>query len=101
VVHPRAGEATMRDVAAAIGRSLGIPCESWTIEEAAAAWGETFAQDALGSNCRIIGTRSRAYYDWSPAQPDLLWELEHGSYRGGQAEVAGMVSSLAQRHDRR
>jgi nucleoside-diphosphate-sugar epimerase len=95
VVHPCGGEATMGDVAAAIGRSLGVPCESWAVEQATAAWGEIFAQDAIGSNCRMIGTKSRAYYDWSPTRPDLLWELEHGSYRGGQAEAASSVSSLA------
>ena len=85
VIHPCAGEATMQDVAAAIGRSLGVPSESWTIEQAVTAWGDIFAQDAIGSNCRMIGTRSRAYYDWTPTGPDLLWELEHGSYRGQQS----------------
>ncbi|HWU90799.1 MAG TPA: NAD-dependent epimerase/dehydratase family protein [Kofleriaceae bacterium] len=95
VVHPCGGEATMRVVAAAIGRSLGIPCESWTVEQAATVWNETFAQDAIGSNCRMIGTKSRAYYEWSPTRPDLLWDLEYGSYRGGQAEAATSVSSLA------
>jgi nucleoside-diphosphate-sugar epimerase len=76
------GENSMREVCAAIGRMLGQDgtTDSITVEEAAAEWGESPANDTMGSNSRVRARRARAELGWTPSGPSLIEEIEHGCY---------------------
>ncbi len=76
------GENSMREVCAAIGRSLGQDgrTESMTLEEASAEWGAGPANNTMGSNSRVRAARARQELGWAPAAPSLLEELEGGCY---------------------
>lgn len=76
------GEASMCELAAAVGRMLGLGTEtqSMTIEEAAAEWGEGAAIYTMGSNSRVRAKRARQELGWSPEGPSLLDEIERGCY---------------------
>jgi nucleoside-diphosphate-sugar epimerase len=76
------GEASMKDVAAAIGRLLGLGAATreWPIEEALASWGPS-AYTSYGSNSRVSGLKARRLLGWAPKGPRLLDDIEHGSYR--------------------
>lgn len=66
------GEASFRDMAAAIARALGVAGpEPWPVEEAAAEWGLARAVHTLGSNCRVRGPRARQL-GWQPRRPPVL-----------------------------
>jgi nucleoside-diphosphate-sugar epimerase len=71
------GEATMRELAAAIGRRLGLgeETEPWPIEEAFRAWGSA-AYTSLGSNSRIRADKARAMLGWAPSGPPLIETVE-------------------------
>lgn len=75
-----AGETTPRQVAEAIGRLIGHPERTRAVppDEADsipyARW--------LGGATRVSAHRARTLLGWRPAGPDLLDDLEHGSYRG-------------------
>jgi len=78
-VHAVAEEGiATRDIAQAIGDSLGVPVESVAPEEAAAhfGWiGAFFAFDAPASS-----ERTRALLGWEPTHPTLLEDLAAGAY---------------------
>ena len=76
------GEASFRDIAAAIGRMLGFRgrTKDWPPEEAIRRWGERAAW-TFGSNCRVRGRRARAELDWRPSRPSVIEEIERGSHR--------------------
>ncbi len=76
------GENSMREVGAAIGRSLGQDgrTEAMTLEEASAEWGAGPASNTMGSNSRVRAARARQELGWAPAAPSLLEELEGGCY---------------------
>lgn len=60
------GEASFRDIVAAIGRRLGLgEPQPWPIEDAIREWGPDRATYALGSNSRVRGRRARAL-GWAP-----------------------------------
>lgn len=82
-----AGEVSMREVCAAIGRMLGLgsETESMSIDEAAAEWGDGAARDTMGSNSRVRSMRARAELGWMPAGPSLMDEIERGCYAEGGA----------------
>ena len=77
--HAASGEETMRDLAGAVGRLLGLgKPASWGLEEAI-AWGGYAA--GLGSNSRISADKASAVLGWTPRRPSALADIEHGSYR--------------------
>lgn len=76
------GEAVWKDIAAAIGRMLGLgdKTEDWPIEEAARAWGPG-AITSYGSNCRVRSWKAYKMLGWAPKGRPLFEEIEHGCYR--------------------
>jgi len=67
-----------RDIAAVIGRRLGLPVISKSPDQAAAhfGWFAHFATiDALASS-----ERTRAELGWTPTQPGLLADLDQPYY---------------------
>jgi nucleoside-diphosphate-sugar epimerase len=69
-----------RDIAALIGRRLGLPVVSKTMEEAEThfGWIGVFAGMDAASSSR----RTRETLGWRPEQPNLLADLESGRYFG-------------------
>ena len=61
----------MRDMAAVIGRRLGLPVESWPVEEFG-PFGPIFAMDQPAS-----GAHARDALGWTPTHPGLLADLEN------------------------
>lgn len=61
----------VRDIAAVIGRRLGVPVES-VPQESFGALGPIFAADQPSSSAR-----TRAELGWTPTQPSLLADLEN------------------------
>ncbi len=78
------GENAMRDVCAAIGKTLGYGegTTEMTLAEAAGHWGEGPANDTMGSNSRVRALRARAELGWEPNGPSLIEEIESGCYAG-------------------
>lgn len=67
-MYVESGEETLGNIAGAVAARLGLgPAQSWSAEEAIAAWGRNLAVLSLGSNSRV---RCRAAVDlgWSPTQ---------------------------------
>jgi nucleoside-diphosphate-sugar epimerase len=79
------GEASMREVAGAIGRLLGLgPPEAWPMAEAVREWGmPAFA--TFASNSRVSALKARAMLGWRPRGLGLLEDIEQGSYRKAPA----------------
>ena len=70
------GEASFRDIVAAIGRRLGLgEPRPWPIEDAIREWGPDRATYALGSNSRVRGRRARAL-GWTPRHGSVLGWIE-------------------------
>ena len=67
-----------RQIAEAIGRGLGVPVASKTAEEAAEHFGWFAAFAVL--DCPASSAQTRKELGWSPVQPGLLADLEHGTY---------------------
>lgn len=66
------GEASFRELVAAMARALGVGGpEALPVEEAIALWGFERAVYALGSNSRVRGRRSREL-GWRPRQVGVL-----------------------------
>ena len=76
------GEASMRDLAGAINRLLGLESdpEPWSHDEAVRRWGPAAAH-AMGGNSRVSGAKARAMLGWQPAQAGMLDDVVEGSYR--------------------
>jgi len=81
------GEASMKSVAQAISRMLGMDgrTEAWPLDAAIAAWGRETAEFTFASNSRVRAVKARRVLDWSPEGPPLLLDIEHGSYRRAHA----------------
>jgi nucleoside-diphosphate-sugar epimerase len=77
------GEASMKSVAQAISRMLGMDgsTEAWPLDEAITAWGRESAEFTFASNSRVRAVKACRELDWSPEGPPLLLDIEHGSYR--------------------
>ena len=67
------GEASFRDMSAAIARALqlGEP-QDWPLEQAKEEWGYEMASYGLGSNSRVRGERARRQLGWAPHRPPVL-----------------------------
>ena len=69
-----------REIAAAIGRSLGLPVTSVAPEDAVAhfGWiGSFFALDLAASS-----TLTQQRFGWTPTGPTLLEDIDAGAYPG-------------------
>ncbi len=67
-MYVESGEAALGEIAAAIATRLGLGApQSWSAEEAVAAWGRAAAVFSLGSNSRVRG-RAAAALGWAPAR---------------------------------
>ncbi|GGL05985.1 oxidoreductase [Mangrovihabitans endophyticus] len=81
-VHAVAEEGVpTRDIAEAIGRGLGLPVKSVSAEEADEhfGWiGRFFGADVPASNAA-----TRKLFDWHPAQPGIIDDLDAGHYFKG------------------
>ena len=81
VLHAVAGEPiTMREIVAAISRTLGYGgrIEAWAIEEAHQQYGDL--ADSIASEKRLSAGRTKALLGWTPEAPSIIDELQHGSY---------------------
>jgi len=67
------GEASFRDMSAAIARALdlGEP-QDWPLDQAKEEWGYEMASYALGSNSRVRGQRARTQLGWKPHGPSVF-----------------------------
>lgn len=82
LLHGASGEAVrVRHIADAANRAVGAgPCLSpLTLEDARKTMGPI--ADALTMDQRVSGTRARRILGWSPHRPELLDDIENGSYR--------------------
>ncbi|WP_345813669.1 NAD-dependent epimerase/dehydratase family protein [Paraburkholderia sp. PREW-6R] len=72
------GEASYRDMSAAIARAmkLGEP-QDWPLEEAVKEWGYEMASYGLGSNSRVRGERARTLLGWQPKRTSVIDWIEH------------------------
>lgn len=77
------GECRLRDIAAAISRTLGFGGATRTIsiDEATDRWGAEAAHFAFGSNSRVSSEKARRMLGWSPCRSSLIEEIEGGCYR--------------------
>lgn len=65
------GEASLLEIALAIGRRHALPVKSIDIATAGALWGDGMARFGLGSNSRVRAIAARAI-GWQPRGPGLL-----------------------------
>jgi nucleoside-diphosphate-sugar epimerase len=66
-MYVESGEAALGEIAAAIATRLGLgAAQSWSAEQAIAAWGRAMAVFSLGSNSRVRG-KAAAALGWAPA----------------------------------
>jgi nucleoside-diphosphate-sugar epimerase len=72
------GEASFRDMSAAIARAmkLGEP-QDWPLEDAQKEWGYEMASYGLGSNSRVRGERARKLLGWQPKRTSVIDWIEH------------------------
>jgi nucleoside-diphosphate-sugar epimerase len=67
------GEASFRDMTAAMARALGMgEAQDWPLEQAKEEWGYEMASYGLGSNSRVRGKRGREQLGWKPHRPPVL-----------------------------
>lgn len=67
------GEASFRDMTAAMARALGFgEAQDWPLEQAKEEWGYEMASYGLGSNSRVRGKRGREQLGWKPHRPSVL-----------------------------
>jgi nucleoside-diphosphate-sugar epimerase len=78
------GENAIRDLCAAISRTLGFGgrVESLSIEDANAEFGAMPTALSYGANSRVRAARARRELGWSPSRPTLIDEIERGCYAG-------------------
>lgn len=76
------GENSMRQICEAINRKLSVdaPTVPMSLDEASREWGESAAQNTMGSNSRVRAVRARAELGWRPGRPSLIEEIERGCY---------------------
>lgn len=67
-----------RDIAAAVGRRLGVPVASIEPEDAPAHFG--WLAGVIGVDRAADSARTRELLDWRPVRPGLIEDLEQGHY---------------------
>jgi nucleoside-diphosphate-sugar epimerase len=68
----------MREIAATIGRHLGIPVVGKSVEEAAAHFG--WLAHFVAIDCPSSSDQTQRQLHWHPTHPSLLDDLDHGTY---------------------
>jgi|SRR5579863_8305482 len=68
----------MREIAATIGRHLGVPVSAKSPEEAAAHFG--WLAHFVAIDCPSSSAQTRQQLGWQPVHPGLLEDLDHGTY---------------------
>jgi nucleoside-diphosphate-sugar epimerase len=76
------GENSMKQVCEAINRKLGVKIGTvpMSLDEASREWGESAAQNTMGSNSRVRAVRARKELGWCPNRPSLVDEIDSGCY---------------------
>jgi nucleoside-diphosphate-sugar epimerase len=70
-MYVESGEESLGEIARAIAARLDLgAAQSWSADEAIAAWGRNMAVYSLGSNSRVRG-RAAAAFGWSPAHRSI------------------------------
>jgi nucleoside-diphosphate-sugar epimerase len=70
-MYVEGGEAALGDIASAVAARLGLGApQSWSAEDAVAAWGRNLATFSLGSNSRVRG-KAAAELGWSPTHRSI------------------------------
>ncbi|MCO5974384.1 SDR family oxidoreductase [Actinoallomurus soli] len=84
-----AGESavTIESIAQQIGRTLGIPTRSLTLEQAAEHLGNPFLATFFSLDVPVSSDQTRALVGWSPQHPTLLEDLATGDYFTPQASA--------------
>ena len=71
-MYVESGEEALGEIAKAIAARLGLgAAQSWSAEEAIAAWGRNLAVFSLGSNSRVRG-KTAAELGWSPTRRSVM-----------------------------
>ena len=83
------GEASFREMSAAIARAmnLGEP-QDWPLDEAQKEWGYEMASYGLGSNSRVRGERARELLGWQPKRTSVIEWIERDMMAGLAAQAA-------------
>jgi len=71
---------TMRSIAEAIARGLGLPAVALSPSEAAAHFPSPFMATAYAFDGPVTSAHTRDLLGWSPTGPTLLDDLAHGDY---------------------
>lgn len=72
------GEASFKDMSAAIARALGLGApQDWPLEAAKEEWGYEMASYGLGSNSRVRGERARKLLGWQAKRTSVIEWIEH------------------------
>ena len=67
------GEASFRDMSAAIATALGLgEPQDWPLDQAKEEWGYEMASYGLGSNSRVRGKKARELLGWQPHGPSVM-----------------------------
>jgi nucleoside-diphosphate-sugar epimerase len=76
------GEASWKDMAIAVGKTLGIPgeTEALSLEESLSILG-IGAVTSFGSNSRVSAEKARRMLGWSPTGPSIWEDLKTNYYR--------------------
>jgi nucleoside-diphosphate-sugar epimerase len=69
-MYVESGEEALGEIAKAIAARLGFAAQSWSAEQATAAWGRNMSVFSLGSNSRVRGRTARQL-GWSPMQRSI------------------------------
>ncbi|KQQ36181.1 epimerase [Duganella sp. Leaf126] len=79
------GEASFRDMTAAMAQALGLgAAEDWPLEQAIQEWGYEMASYGLGSNSRVRGHKARTVLGWQPHRPPVLAWIASDMLRGAR-----------------
>jgi nucleoside-diphosphate-sugar epimerase len=71
------GEASFRDMTAAIARAMKLgPAQDWPLKDAEQEWGYEMANYGLGSNSRVRGERARKLLGWQPQRTSVIEWIE-------------------------
>jgi nucleoside-diphosphate-sugar epimerase len=71
------GEASFRDMSAAIARAMNLgPAQDWPLKAAEQEWGDEMANYGLGSNSRVRGERARRLLGWQPRRTSVIEWIE-------------------------
>lgn len=77
-IYVESGEEALGEIAKAVALRLGFGApQSWSAEEAIAAWGRNMAVFSLGSNSRVR-SKMAAELGWSPAQRSVTQWIASG-----------------------